>query len=358
VTELLSPVELECGWVDVSAHAERRHVQPFSHARQRFVREAQSLHTVTVGVPQIDYEMRGLGPGELAIVNGFTHNGKTQFTVNVVHQNHEAHILWFTPDETESLVFIKLASLVGGTPARELEARVRTGDPTALRLLDQVVEEFPNLVIIHAPLTQRLLREATDEAHDLWGERSDLVIIDYLDLMRGADLASKADAIKAFGIENEVPLWVLHQVSRSAGRHGQRLGIDAGNFGGETWATFVLGVWRRKHELAYQLWELERKDYLKPWEQDRVADLRWQLAKHEYTVTVNLSKNKRPGGRTLEDGIDFELFGDTGEMRLLNGDLPQQYRIAGGGTSRPFDPRSTVGERWPITAPTGTEGGW
>lgn len=326
MTELLSPTELAAGWVQVEEAGARRHVRPFSEARRRFVREAQSDHTIKVGVPQLDNEMRGLGPGELAIINGFTHNGKTQFTVNVVHQNHDARILWFSPDETEALVFIKLASLVAGLSARELEARVHDGDPAALRLLDQVEEEFPNLVIVHAPLTHKLLREATDEAHDVWGDPADLVIVDYLDLMRGPDLASKADALKAYGIEQAIPLWVLHQVSRSAGRNGQRMAIDSGNFGGETWATFVLGVWRKKHDLAFQLFELERKHDLKPWESDLADQLRYELAVHEFTVTVNLTKNKRPGGHTVETGIDFELMTDSGYLRPLNGDLPVQYR--------------------------------
>lgn len=326
MTELLSPTELAAGWVTVEETAARRHVRPFSEARRRFVREAQSDHPITVGVPQLDHEMRGIGPGELAMVNGFTHNGKTQFTANVIHQNHDARILMFTPDETEALVFIKLTALVTGLSAREVEAKVHDGCPHMLRLLDQVEEEFPNLIVVHAPLTQKLLREATEEAHDMWGDPADLVIVDYLDLLRGPDLPTKADALKAYGIEQAIPLWVLHQVSRSAGRNGQRMGIDSGNFGGETWATFVLGVWRKKHDLAFRLFELERKHDLKPWEREMCDQLRYELAIHEFTVTVNLSKNKRPGGRTVEDGIDFELMQDSGYLRPLNGDLPVQYR--------------------------------
>jgi hypothetical protein len=330
VTELLSPIELAAGWFETEAAAQRRHIKPFSEARRRFVREAQADNIVTIGVPQFDYEMRGLGRGELAMVVGFTHNGKTQLTVNVVHRNHDARILWFSPDETEALVFIKLASLVAGVPARELEYRARYGDRDVLRLLDQVEQEFPNLHIVHAPLTQRVLREATEEAHDEWGDPADLVIIDYLELLRGHDMASKADSVKAFGIEHQVPLWVLHQVSRSAGRNGQKMGIDSGNFGGETWATFVIGVWRKKHDLSFQLFELERKENKAQWQYDRMDALRYEMGIHEFTVTVNMSKNKRPGGRTMEDGVDFELLSHSGEMRLLNGDLPTQYRRYGG----------------------------
>jgi hypothetical protein len=279
-----------------------------------------------LGIPQIDHEMRGISPGHLAIITGYAHSGKTLLTSQVVHRNHDKRIIWFTPDETESLVFIKLASLVSGIPARELEARVHDGDPFALRVLDQVEDEFPDLIIVHAPLTPRLLREATGEAHDMWGATADLVIIDYLDLMRGQELASKADAIKAYGTEHDVPVWCLHQTSRSAGSNGRPMRIDSGAFGGETWATFQLGVWRRKSELMHQISELEAKENKAAWQIDRIEMLRYELRVHEFTVTVNLTKNKRPGGRTLEDGIDFELFADSGQLRQLNGDLPEQYR--------------------------------
>jgi hypothetical protein len=46
---------------------------------------------------------------------------------------------------------------------------------------------------------------------------------------------------------------------------------------------------------------------------------------HEYTVSLSLLKNKRPGGQ-LVDEIDYELDLHTGRLReLLPGELPEQH---------------------------------
>lgn len=323
----MDDADIAAGWTAVEQAASYTHFRPLADAATRFITEAQSDRRVELGIAPFDREMRGISPGHLAFVVGYSHSGKTLLTLHVIRENHDKRIAMFIPDEPAPLVLTKLASLTFGIPARELEARVADDDHMAKRMLTETVEEFPNLVIFDKPLTPRVMRNGFEEACDHWGENADLVIVDYLDLFQAGDFAARADAVKAFGSDHDVPLMVLHQTSRSAGAQGRKMRIDSGNYGGETWATYQIGVWRKKYAIAAELEELENRRDKPEWVMDKIDMLHREARIHEYTLTANLNKNKRPGGQ-LVDGIDFEMELDTGSLRMLNGDLPRQFQRA------------------------------
>lgn len=320
----LTDEDIAAGWDAVEERASYVHFRPLADAATRFVAEAQSNRRAMLGIEPLDAEMRGISPGHLAMIVGYSHSGKTLLTLHVIRQNRDKRIAMFIPDEPAPLVLTKLASLTFGIPARELEYRVRHQDRDAERMLNETVEEFPNLVIFDKPLTPRIMRNGFDEVCDHWGENADLVIVDYLDLLQAGDLSARADYVKAFGTDKDVPMMVLHQTSRSAGAQGRKMRIDSGAYGGETWATFQLGVWRKKYALAAELEELEARRDQPEWVLDRIEMLRRDIRVHEYTLTVNLNKNKRPGGQ-LVDELDFEMELETGALHMLYGDLPRQY---------------------------------
>ena len=54
---------------------------------------------------------------------------------------------------------------------------------------------------------------------------------------------------------------MLHQTSRTAGARGQAMRIDSGNYGGETHATFQIGVWRKRAAIAAELDDLQARTY-------------------------------------------------------------------------------------------------
>jgi DnaB-like helicase C terminal domain len=234
--------------------------------------------------------------------------------LNALVHNRTKRIALFTPDEPAPMVLTKLTALMFETSSRQLDMRVRANDPAALRMLRETMEDFPNLVIHDRPTTPKVMRRAYEETCDVWGDPADVVVLDYLDLMQaGEHLGSKADAVKTFATEHDVPMVVLHQTSRSAGTQGRPMRIDSGNFGGETWATFQFGVWQKRHAIAHELGELYRKQRPTEWDQDRAFTLQRDLALHARSVTVNLNKNKRPGGGLIEDGIDFDID-DAGQL--------------------------------------------
>ena len=71
----------------------------------------------------------------------------------------------------------------------------------------------------------------------------------------------------------------------------------------------------------------------------RLDDIEHELAIHEFTVSVNLNKNKRPSGR-LVDEVLYEMDVETGVSCHFNGNLPAQYR------ERPADGGLRVVEDW------------
>jgi len=326
VTRELTPAEVDAGWTNLSSAASYNHYRSLSEAALRFVSETQSAKRIYTGIGPFDAEMRGISPGHLAMLVGYSHSGKTLVALQMIAHNRDKRIVYFVPDEPAPLVLTKLTCMTWGVSGAELEARVADGDPWGLRVLNETIEEYSNLAVFDRPLTPRAMSQGYDEVCDHWGAEADLVVIDYLDLLQVGDtVMAKADFAKGWGTERDVPMIVLHQTSRSAGSRGQAMRIDSGNFGGETLATYQIGVWRRKAAILTELTDLRAKAYKSDWTYERISQLEHDLEIAQYTVSVNLNKNKRPSG-SLVDDIEFELDLDTGVLTPLYGSLPRQFQ--------------------------------
>jgi hypothetical protein len=174
------------------------------------------------------------------------------------------------------------------------------------------------------------MEKAMGEVCDVWGQKPDLVVFDYLELLQGGgeDVPSKANTLKAWGRRHDVPLLVLHQTSRSSGADGRRMTISSGSFGGEQQATHIIGVRRKRFEIESQIRELEAKldkSSVSERMMEQLDGLRYDARIHAHTLTLNLVKNKRPAGNLLDD-IDFEIEQGTGRLaRLRDGELPSQF---------------------------------
>jgi replicative DNA helicase len=332
----LSAEEISAGWENVGRPnpmvaplSEYRMYTPLSEAADSFVRWAQSpQERVHLGISRIDKELRGIAPGEIAMMLGFAHGGKTLLLLHALRNNRDKHIAMFIPDEPRQLVLTKLTCMHHGIDARELEARVAADDQEAIELLRRTAEEdFPNLAVFDQPLTSSDMERAYGEVCDVWGQVPELVVVDYLDLVEaGETVPDKATFLKGFGRRHDVPILVLHQTSRHAGADGAKLTMSSGSFGGEQQATSIIGVRRKKYQIAHEMHELIEKLDRSHSEraQDRLEFLRHEARVHEHTVTVSLLKNKRPAGQLVDD-IDFELDTATGRLRELDGELPEQY---------------------------------
>jgi len=334
----LTAEQISAGWDTVgnqssppiSPPPEYRLYEPLSEAAHSFVRWAQSpQERVHLGLAEIDTEMRGIAAGEMAMMLGFAHGGKTLLLLHSLQQNRDKHIAMFIPDEPRQLVLTKLTCMFHGIDARELERRVAMDDKEAIDLLRQTAEEnFPHLAVFDQPLTALDMERAYNEVCDVWGQIPDLLVVDYLDLVQaGETVPDKAVFLKSFGRRHDIPLLVLHQTSRHAGSDGAKLTMSSGAFGGEQQATAVIGVRRKKYQIMAEINELMFKLDKTHSEKtlERLDSLRYDAKIHEYTLTINLLKNKRPAGQLIDD-IDFEIDLRTGRLSALtNGDLPEQY---------------------------------
>lgn len=302
--------------------------RPLVEAADRFVAEATDQNRIFTGVETLDREMRGIGGGHLCVLVGYAHSGKTQVLLHWLRHNSDKRIALFIPDEPASLVLTKLTSVSEGVSAVDLERRVADGDESAVELLRRTATEtFPNLAVFDKPLLPNSMERGWEEVCDAWGDAPELVVVDYVDLLQVGDTPqSKFDFLKSFGSRHEVPMIVVHQTSRSAGAEGRAMTISSGNFGGEQHATFMVGVRRKRSAIVAELAEQQqRAERGSEAAHERISDLEMMLRIHQYTLTMNLVKNKRPGGGLMPD-TDFELDLDCGRIYPLEpSDLPGQY---------------------------------
>lgn len=303
-----------------------RYYDPLPSAAEEHISWAtRPKERVYTGIDEFDVAMRGLAPREMLVVVGYAHSGKTVFTTEVIVNNPHRRIAFFTPDETRVLVLVKLACLMHGLSAEELERRIQADDGAARELLRRTAtESFPNLGVFEDALTLDQMDKALDEFERHHTGPAELVIFDYLDLLYGCgeDVPSKFNAIKGWGKRRNLPLMVLHQTSRSAGSDGRAMTISSGGYGGEQQATFMVGVRRKKSQYLSAIRELQEK-LPKARNPEVVEELireaEYDLKAHENTVTFSLVKNKRPPSRLVDD-TDFFLDPTTGRITNL-GDI-------------------------------------
>jgi len=235
-----------------------------------------------LGFPEIDLATRGIGRGEVLLVLGRSHTGKSQMLLNSIVTNlvndPGAHVVIFAMDEPRELVAMKLFCLLQGRSSTEVEELIKHNDKDILEQLARAAkEELSRVAIVDEPIDLPTMADAMDEARDLWGCDPSFCMIDYLELLPGGDadatgVTSKAQAVKRWAKQQRVPLALVHQSGRGAGERGRAAGISAGRYGGEQEAIFVIEVYRKK---------------------DRYDLSDWETKYHDNSINMNLCKNKR-----------------------------------------------------------------
>ena len=235
-----------------------------------------------LGFPEIDLATRGVGKGEVLLVVGRSHTGKSQILLNSIVTNlvndSNAHVVIFSMDEPRELVAMKLFCLLQGRSSTDVEEAIKAGDRNIIDALGLASErELSRVAIIDESMSLEAMSAAMDEAREWWGSNPSFCMIDYLELMVGGDadstgVTSKAQALKRWAKTQRVPVGLVHQAGRTAGERGKPAGIHAGRYGGEQEAIFVMEVYRKK----------DRED---------LTD--WEIKYHANSINMNICKNKR-----------------------------------------------------------------
>lgn len=284
-----------------------RYVKPFHSTYDSIVGALENPEArIMVGLPAIDVLTRGFGPKELIMVSGFAHSGKTQLINTMITHNLDKRILFFSMDDPAEMILLKLACMTTGFNADILERRIRQGDEEAkVALKTAAIDTFQNLIVVDESLGLSAMTSAVTEATAYWGAPPDCIVIDYLELMQGnafsddasANVKSKSQALKRWVKDQDCPVIVVHQATRSKGAPGQAITMMSMAYGGEQEATMVIGVRRKRDDQSLDSWDRQC-------EQD--------------TVTLHLAKNKRPPARvTPAEGVDFFMDPETGLIRTI-----------------------------------------
>lgn len=313
-----------------------RFVRPLVDAADELVRFASSPHDrFFLNVAEVDGPLMGLGRAEMMLVTGFSASAKTQLVLNAIVTQPHKRTLIATADESATLVLSKLIGLSRGISARELIERIQLGDAEAAALVrDVAAEDFPNLLVQDGSLSFEDLYLGYDEAADFWGNAPDVVVVDYLGLIRngeedtGSSIINNARRLKELCHDKDVPVVAMHQGTRaSSGKGGAVLLSEAGAWGGEAEATALVNVRRKKVALWAQLRDLNQvektKGALSPAQRDLRDEIEVDLLRHENTVTVSLLKSKRPGSVLgSPDGTDLWLDPETGRINAISPTAP------------------------------------
>ena len=235
-----------------------------------------------LGIPEVDLASRGVGRGEVLLVVGRSHTGKSQVLLNSIVTNlvnsPAAHVVIFSMDEPRELVVMKLYCLLRGKSSTEVEEAVKAGNKEIIADLERAAsEELSRIAIVDESIPLATMGDVLDEARDYWGCNPSFTMIDYLELLPGGDsdatgVTSKAQAVKRWAKTQRVPVGLVHQAGRGAGEKGRAAGLYAGRYGGEQEAIFVIEVYRKKDRADLSEWE---KEY------------------HAHSINLNLCKNKR-----------------------------------------------------------------
>lgn len=248
----------------------------------------------------------GLDKGDLLLVTGKSHSGKSTVAYSAIISNLERSedftCVFYSPDEPRELAVQKLACMALGRNAAQMEEDLKAGDKQTLKEVRNVANGLLDRVLINdQSLTFDAMLRGIYEAEDYWQKPVSAAVLDFLELMVGdADangLSGKAAAAKRFAKDADVPLVVLHQTGRGASDRGKPAGIHGGRFGGEAESVAVLEVYRPKDRA--DLNEREKQSL-------------------ENVVRLNLCKNKRPPYRLID--VEMVLDPDCGRIREVTVD--------------------------------------
>ncbi len=290
-----------------SSSPRRRYVKPLRASADSLIEALRVPDGIGLGLTEIDVLTRGFRASDLVIITGFAHSAKTQLVNTMLVLNPEKRVLFFSLDDPAEMILAKLVAMKQGVSSESIERDVRAGDPKAQALIRACADtDFPNLLVVDEVIGLNAMRQAVEEATDLWGAGPDAVVVDYLEMMPGgpageellASIKHKANAMKGWAKASPFPIVLLHQGTRTNAKPGAPITMTSMGHSGEQQATIVIGT-RRKRDQAD----------LDPFDRRIV----------ENTVTLHVVKNKRPGGRTTSfEGIDYFLSPTTGMIEPLS----------------------------------------
>lgn len=193
------------------------------------------------GLPSIDRMMRGVPPGEYALLQARTSVGKTAVALNIAShwsravEQSDSYGLFFSLEMNKPQVFERMMQIANAKSGTEIEQMVKLRDPRLGDFHESTRSFFRRVHVCDKPgLTLEEMKEyityfATTRGHVAW------VLVDYFGLIREESShdhyhneSVKARKIKEIAKETKSSWLVLHQLSRKGGTGGERVTLDMG----------------------------------------------------------------------------------------------------------------------------------
>lgn len=292
----------------------------------------------------------GIAKGEVLMMLAYSGVGKTWWGGNVVINNPDVASVFFSLEMQGRALAQRLAACRYEVPTAEIEESVRlNGNAWAL---ERLVQDYPWLAIDDTPANSlNTMQDTLQKVGDHWGRPPELVVLDYLELVKAGPALSSLEAVdkvsrslKDFARKNDVAFIVLHQTNANEGARIQgdygrgggsrvdnghlKLTRKAARFGGDVAADYTVGVY---------------KPSLDPNLAESVAAYR------EHELWMQLLKNR--GGNVLHlQGVEHRV--DTRWWRITEKPQEAEHHVQRDHQGFP-DPGSTPaqGEGWSAPAP-------
>lgn len=204
---------------------------------------------ITTGISTLDARLRGMFRGDLVLLAGLPHHGKSllaqSIAVNLATEGKGT--LWLTADEDRAKVAYQLAAMNLDVPADELE-----DDPDGpLKVMAQFDGPLRQIGIAEEVTSFQGMGQAVDEYADLHNRLPDVVVYDYVGYLQGTggrssyeQAGTRFDALKRFSrrLTDTVTIGI-HQSNRT-GAFG-RPSMQSLSHGGEQQAMQILWVENR-----------------------------------------------------------------------------------------------------------------
>lgn len=211
---------------------------------------ANPKQRVPFGLRDLDKIILGPASGEVFTFVARSFVGKSLMATNIMANNPDTEILFFSLEMPAHQVLQRLYSHVFDVSAYDVMHEIRNQRvPTHLgelssRLPRQVVVDRPNLGLEDMSVY-------LDRFQTFHGERPRLVIMDYLEEIGGGKsnaegwirTEANASAVKAWAKEEQVGVFLLHQANQKT-EAWEPVSSSSAKGGGYTEADVVIGGWR------------------------------------------------------------------------------------------------------------------
>lgn len=246
----------------------------------------------------------GLGAGELGIIMAESNKGKSMLLTNISHAavRGRKKVLYFTMELKAYEVACRLFALMFSCTIKQVKDRDPCYTIPAQLVLDKIHQEkesgvgFSSLcqVVYFKPSQANVLslRASISRLETMQGWTPDLIVVDYIDEMRGVATGRRGDEETSYnmygniaadlidlGVDYRCPIWTAAQVQREAYKEGD---IEL-------------------HHMGRSMQKVDKADLI-------LAIVQSKDEKQTKEVRLKILKNRRGGGKDypIRCKVDFE----------------------------------------------------